>query len=129
MPCWQKFLLACRVSRAKRLHGKIFISPGRDPASFHRELAKGEFLTRLRHVNISPGNLKFSIEGELPGKASNSINRVTRLHINRPLVHQIVWYFDCSQNTFQTSTLCQPMSLCIFKSSVLNRPILHASHF
>ena len=83
MRCWQTFPPASRVSRAKCLHGKIFNSPGRDPTSLYRELAKPSY--RLRHINTAPGNVHLFIEGELPGKASTSVKRVTRLHINRPL--------------------------------------------
>ena len=42
------------------------------------------------------------IEGELPGKASNSVNRVTRPHINRPLRRlraMIKFNFQESKNT------------------------------
>ena len=67
MRCWQTFIPACRVSRAKRLHGKIFISPGRDPASFHRELTKASYpFPPCKHFTGKP------IEGELPDK------RITR---------------------------------------------------
>ena len=75
-------LLAKFFSGAKCLHGKLFNSPGRDPTSQNSPRR----VTRLRHINTSPGNAYFFIEGELPGKACNSVNRVTRFHINRPLV-------------------------------------------
>ncbi len=39
----------------KRLYGKIFISPGRDPASFHRELAKGSYpFAPCKHFTRKP---------------------------------------------------------------------------
>ena len=63
---YSKYTHACTVGKspkAKCLHGKIFAS---------------------NYINTSPGNVYFFIQGELPGKASNSVNRSTQLHINRP---------------------------------------------
>ncbi len=41
--------------RAKRLHGKIFISPGRDPASFHQKLTKASYpFAPCKHFSGKP---------------------------------------------------------------------------
>ena len=46
---------SCRVSQSKCLHGKIFISPGQGPASFHLELAKASYsLAPCKHFTEKP---------------------------------------------------------------------------
>jgi hypothetical protein len=74
-----------RVTRAKCLHGKYSSQwPRRDPASFC--LDSPRWVTLLHHVNSHPGLLLVSITAGISPLPSNSPCRVTRFHVNRPLV-------------------------------------------